>query len=81
MQVGKILHREIQYIGGGGLVTKLCLNLCNHMDCSLLQAPLCPWGFLGKNMEWAAIFICDLPDPGAGIAISCTASGLFTLSH
>ena len=34
--------------GGGGLVTKLCLNLATTWIVAFRL--LCPWGFLGKNI-------------------------------
>ena len=40
--------------GGGGSVAKLCLTLCNPMDCSLPGSPI-HGIFQARVLEWGAI--------------------------
>ena len=53
------------------LVTKLCLTLCDPMDCRLL----CPWDFPGKNTRMGCHFLlpCPLQEDGSkgALAVSC----------
>ena len=49
----------IQFVNGGGLVTKLCLTLCNPMDCSppgssvhrVFQARILEWVAMSSSRE------------------------------
>ena len=61
------------------LVTKLCLTLCDPMDCSLPGSSVC--GILQTRIsEWVAIpFSRGSFQPRDKIQVSCIASRLFTI--
>ena len=65
-------------MGGGTLVAKLCLSLCDPKDYSPLGSPL-RWILQARILEWVAIpFSWVSSQPKDQIRVSCMAGRLFT---
>ena len=61
-----------------GLVTRLCLTLCNPMDCSLPGSSVHRI-FQARELEWVAIlFFRGSSQPRDRTQVSCTAGRFFT---
>ena len=63
------------------LHARLCLTLCDPIDCSLPGWLLCPWDFPGKNtgMGLPCPSAGDIPDPGIETFSPSLAGGFFTI--
>ena len=76
---------NIQYIkvsshGCCCLVTKLCLTLCDHIDCSLPGSSLWPWDSPGKNTGVGRHFLLQGIFLTRGLeGVSCTAGRSLTI--
>ena len=70
-------HRQLGH-SGSGLVTKLCLTLCGHIDCSPLGSSL--HGISqARILEWVAIsFSMRSSQPRDQTLVSSTAGEFFT---